>query len=529
MLNARIPTMKGQLWISLALFGLAVCLAWEIGGKIVEGNFRQLEFAALGFAACAVAVVMLRNWRAGFYFFLLWLLFEDFARKYMGNATLLFFGKDVLLALVYIAFYVASKRSADKKLRAPFLFFLAIFFWLGVLQVFNPHSPSVLYGLLGLKLYFYYIPLMYLGYALIRNDEDLRKFLLFNVSIAALIGSLGIAQAILGNSFLNPAVLAPELQDLGSLDKVTPLSGQVFSLPDSVFVSNGRFAEYLIVAIILALGTAGYLILYSRRGRKAAFIAIGILAVATLMSGSRGAVLSSLISAVVLSAAFIWGAPWHHQQGHRLVKTIRRSFIGAALALAALIMIFPSAAGSRVAFYAETLLPSSSGFQLANRTWSYPMQNLLEALSEPHWVVGNGIGVGSLGTQYVAGLLGQRPPEVWVEEGYGDLIVEMGILAPFLWLLWTGALLYFSWKVVRRLRGTRFLPIGVAILWYAFWLLYPLMYGGLATYENYINNAYLWLLLGILFRLPDLPANPTPAAAFSMQPSTAMSDFDGAV
>src|SRR5579872_322438 len=242
MLNARSPVLRGQLWISLALFGLALCLAWAIGGQIVKGNFRQLEFIALGFAGCAVAVAMLRKWRAGFYFFLLWLLFEDFARKYMGNATLLFFGKDVLLALVYISFYVAAKRSGERKLRAPFLFFLAIFFWLGVLQVFNPNSPSVLYGLLGLKLYFYYIPLMYLGYALIRNDEDLRKFLLFNVSIAALIGSLGIAQAILGNSFLNPAVLAPELQDLGSLDKVTPLSNQVFSLPDSVFVSNGRFA-----------------------------------------------------------------------------------------------------------------------------------------------------------------------------------------------------------------------------------------------------------------------------------------------
>ena len=115
--------------------------------------------------------------------------------------------------------------------------------------------------------------------------------------------------------------------------------------------------------------------------------------------------------------------------------------------------------------------------------------------------------------QYVARLTGTPAPQIWVEEGYGELIIEMGILAPFLWLLWTGALLYYGWQVVHRLRQTRFFPIGFAILWYAFVLLYPLTYSGLTAYQNYINNAYLWLLVGILFRLPELQAvNPGLAA-----------------
>ena len=65
-------------------------------------------------------------------------------------------------------------------------------------------------------------------------------------------------------------------------------------------------------------------------------------------------------------------------------------------------------------------------------------------------------------------------------------------------------LLYSSWKVVGQMRGTRFFPIAFAIFFYALILLYPLTYGGLPAYQNYINNAYMWLLLGILFRLPDL-------------------------
>ena len=85
----------------------------------------------------------------------------------------------------------------------------------------------------------------------------------------------------------------------------------------------------------------------------------------------------------------------------------------------------------------------------------------------------------------------------------------MGIIAPILWLLWTGSVLYYSWKVAHRLRDTRLFPIAFAIVWYSFMLLFVFTYSGIAAYENFISNAYLWLLLGILFRLPDvLTAGP---------------------
>jgi hypothetical protein len=41
-------------------------------------------------------------------------------------------------------------------------------------------------------------------------------------------------------------------------------------------------------------------------------------------------------------------------------------------------------------------------------------------------------------------------------------------------------------------------------LWFTFVLLFLDTFGGFQAFENYINNAYLWLLLGILFRLPSL-------------------------
>ncbi len=511
MLSTRTSLIRNQAAIGLVIFGAGVLLAWECGQEIVAGNVRALEFAALGVAACGAAVIILRNWRAGFYSFLIWMLAEDFVRKYMGNGTLLFFGKDILLGLVYVALYLEIRRGKEKWFRAPFLLFLSLFFWLAVLQMFNEYSPNILYGLLGLKLYFYYVPLIYVGYALMRSDQDVKQFLNLNIIAAVAISAIGIIQAVRGNSFLNPAQLSPELQNLGNLEKVTPISGELFNLPDSVFVSASRFDMYLIIAFVISMGAAGYMLLRSRRRWMAGFVAIGTVVAATMLCGNRSALLLVLGSALVLSSGFLWGAPWRWGQGHRLLKAIRNSVIVGALALAAVILCFPQKAGSRIAFYSETLLPSSSAYELSNRTWNYPLQNLLDVFGG-HWIVGSGTGTASLGAQYVSGILGQPQPNDWVEEGFGALIAEMGILAPLLWLLWGGAVLYYSWRIVRRLRGTRFFPLAIAIVWYAFLLLLPMTWSSLSGYQDFICNIYMWLTIGILFRLPEIAANPLATA-----------------
>ena len=503
--------MRDQALIGFSLFVLGLWAAWQVGGKIVGEDMQSLLFATLGFAACAVAVAILRNWRFGLYLFLVWLLFEDLARKYLGNGTALFFGKDILCGIIYISFLVALRKHTEKVFRPLFLFPLVLFVWLAAAQVFNPNSPSILYGLLGFKLYFYYLPLMFVGYAFVRNEGDLRMFLVVNAFLAGVISLLGIIQAILGNSFLNPAHLAPELEDLGNLYKTSPLTGRLVSLPDSVFVSAGRYGLYLIFATILMIGAVGYMVLYTKRARNFIFVVIGIVGAAVLLNGARGPVMYSIGSSLVLSVGLLWGAPWRQRQVHRSLRAVRRSLTMAAIGLAAVILIFPDEAGSRIALYAETLLPSSPAYEVSARSWDYPIANLLDAFNKPNWLLGNGTGVASLGTQYVSKLIGQRRPDIGVEEGYGVMIVEMGIVAPFLWILWTATLVYHCWKIVTHLRGTRLFPIGFAIWWYTFLLLYPLTYGALSAYQNYVNNAYLWLLVGVLFRLPDLlAATPAP-------------------
>jgi hypothetical protein len=520
-LNARSIPIRHQAFVGFGVLIAGLTLAFVVGQWIVGGEALKMAFLVIGLGVCVVASRILNDWRTGFYVFLVWLLFEDMVRKHMGNNMVIYFGKDFMVLLIYIALFVAIRARRDQAFRPPFLIAITVFFWFGVLQVFNPYSPSVLYGALGLKLYFLYVPLMFVGYALVRSDIDLQRFLTVSLLLSAAIAGLGVIQSIVGPQFLNPTYLAPEIRELGDLQKVTPITHQIFHLPASVFVSAGRYGMYLVLSAILGMGAAGYLLLYTARGRWLVFSSLGIVAVAVALCGSRGTLLLVLISAVVLSTAFIWGAPWRTRQVYRMFAAIRRAAVIMCICLGVVVMAFPSEIGSRWAFYSETLTPGSTANELPHRVWAYPVQNLMGAFSEPNWVEGNGIGTASLGVQYVAAYLHQRPLAVAVESGWGDIVVEFGIVGLFLWLIWTSLVVLACWRITMQLRQTRMFPIGFAICWFVFLMLFPEMFATLNSFQDYILNAYLWILVGVLFHLPEIliagPV-PVPSAATATSP-----------
>src|SRR5208283_2303037 len=168
---------SGHLWIGLAGFAIVLYLVWQLSNTIAEGRLQSAILLGTVFAVLFVAGRIAADWRSGVYFFFAWLLFEDLIRKYMGNNMYVYFGKDALVGVTYVSFLAAWSRRDTVLFRPAFGFALGMFFILGLVQVFNPLSPSIFYGLLGLKLYFYYIPLMFVGYGMLRTENDLRRFL----------------------------------------------------------------------------------------------------------------------------------------------------------------------------------------------------------------------------------------------------------------------------------------------------------------------------------------------------------------
>src|SRR3989440_5133419 len=130
----------------LGFIGLFTVTAYKAAGYVIADDMNGLAYIALLFTGSAFVVAMLNSWRNGVYFFLAWLLFEDFARKFLGNNMAIYFAKDVLVAVVYLSFFVACRRKEAALFRPPFLVPLLLFVWFGVLQMFNLASPSLVFG-----------------------------------------------------------------------------------------------------------------------------------------------------------------------------------------------------------------------------------------------------------------------------------------------------------------------------------------------------------------------------------------------
>ncbi|OLB21841.1 MAG: hypothetical protein AUH16_01335 [Acidobacteria bacterium 13_2_20CM_57_7] len=145
------------------------------------------------------------------------------------------------------------------------------------------------------------------------------------------------------------------------------------------------------------------------------------------------------------------------------------------------------------------------------------MNNFLGAFGYERWPYGYGIGTLSLGTQYVARIFHVKPPIIGVESGFGTIVLEMGVGGLILWFVMSFAILFSAWQVVKKLRGSPWFPLAFVIFWYAGLLLLPMTFAGMQPYQDFVLNAYLWLLLGILFRLPTLAVSVQYAAAQSPQ------------
>jgi O-antigen ligase len=92
-----------------------------------------------------------------------------------------------------------------------------------------------------------------------------------------------------------------------------------------------------------------------------------------------------------------------------------------------------------------------------------------------------------------------------VENGYGQLVIELGVVGLLLWILLGVAVARSAWAAVKTLKGTAWFPLAFAIFWYAFLLLFPMSFYGFIAYQDFVMNAYFWLLLGILFRVSEFP------------------------
>jgi hypothetical protein len=490
----------------LLVFVASILLAWLIAQSVLGGSLMAALRPLAWIAGLAAVIAAVLRWRFGLLVLMVWLTLEDLPRKYGGNDMRLFFAKYILGLAVYAGFILERRRRPHTSWRPAFVWPLLAFFALAFVQVFNPRSPSFAYGILGLSLYFFFAPLALVGYEFAGNADDLRRLLRLLFTMAAVIAAVGIVQASGWRTFLNPPALAPELQSLGQLARYIPGLRKTILAPPSVFVSQARYMGFIGLVLTVLLGALATNA-FEHRPNRALYGLLALLGAAVYLGGSKGTLIYSLLTVLGMSGALLWGMrnrPW---LGQRVARILRRGLIVLVLGLIALAYLFPNLTRLWASYYYQMLWPDSPRSVLVFRTQEYPLNEWLKALHTPGVLWGYGTGVASLGVQYIVRLLGaSSPPVTGVENGFGCLLMELGLLGPLLWVLWTTTLLIAGWRRTRWLAATSFYPLGFSILWYSFWLLLPITWGGLNTYQNYVINAYFWLLAGILFRLPELAA-----------------------
>jgi hypothetical protein len=492
-------------FVTLFIFVFVIYLGYQAAGAILANDLSTLVYAGMLVVAGAICVAVLNDWRRGLYLLVGWILFEDFVRKYLGNNMAIYFAKDFLAILLYLSFFRARAAERLEKFNIPFRVPLLVFFWFCLLQMFNPESPSIFYGILGMKVNFLYVPLIFVGYAFAETEENVRRLLSFVCVLILIVGGLGLAQSIIGPTFLNPQNLQEDIRELSTTYRVSPISGLLAYRPTSVFVSAGRFQDFLILAWVISLGYSGYLILRSRQGRTLAFSTVGVVAAASLMSASRGVFMWNAGTTLLIIAGFLWGAPWRQREAIRMFRAIQRTCLLIGAGLIILLTIFPKELGSRMAIYSETLMPNSPASELIKRTQTYPLKQLELAFDHPRWPYGYGTGTCTLGQQYVVRIMKAAPIWVSVESGFGNLVVELGILGLIFWLLLGVAIGVSAYHVVAKLRGTPWFPLVFVIWLYSILLIFPMMFVGASAYQDFVLNSNLWLFLGILYRLKAYP------------------------
>lgn len=432
-------------------------------------------------AASAVVVALLQRYRwAGLAFFFLWMPFEDLVRKFGGNDLRIYFVKDAILAIAVLGLLPHLKdrwRRGLGLVRRPTL---AVF---GVAIVMS--IPAAVHDLelpaIAFHTRFLFALLLPVGVYVAEDKKRLSDTLFWLTLLTAAVSLLGVVQAVIGPTFLNPSLESAPFEHL-TVERTE--GAYVVLRPSGPFADVSRFASWTIISVVLSLSSARASESFVRRRMSIACLAISLAAV--FASASR----ASLIVTAVILIASVTLSPSNR------TRLRIRPVLGLAAAA-----IFATSLGGQFGqmyratsdFFFVTINPWSSGFEVATRVNTY-VGAILDGVVGTDGI-GTGTGTESVGKRY----LGETFKGTNTESGWGSVAAEWGLLGLAIWVWFTAAWVN---RALRSRLAEASASLAAATLPLALWvvafltLLFSL---GIGLFENYVANAFFWFLSGIVF------------------------------
>jgi hypothetical protein len=441
--------------------------------------------------------------RLALFAFLLYVPFGGTITYYIGNSPILQLAKDSFYFPALIAIWqTCRKQKLPLILPSPIRTPLFILFGLCMLtllfinggQQLNPPSVGLLerttseipigMGILGLKVFLGYVPLIGCAYYLIRNKQDFLFLSRLQVSAILICGALGILQYGLlytgvcegtrnaSGADLFKATLDARCYFGGSL-VYSPSQGMI-RLPGT-FVAPWQWAWFLISSTFLAFAAA-----FSDPSFIWRAISLGSLAtvfINAVVSGQRIAL--ALVPTCFMLLLILTGQ----------IANLKR-FIPIGIGLAAILGI---AIVTNPAIFQERV------DSLSGRWESSPPEEFIVQQFEENWkTVDTPIGSGLGRATNSARSLGSTK---LVETYYPKVLYEVGIVGLLGFVALVTTLTVTAFKTYRSIKNRSFRTYAAAIWVFILFISYNTYYYPLDVDPVAV---YYWFFAGVLFKLPIL-------------------------
>ena len=444
--------------------------------------------------------VGIRNWRWAIVGLLVYIPISgiaiDAAYGHRVERALAVLAKDFLFIVpAYAGFLVWAWRARVRiSFPAAPLTLLVALAAIVVAQAFNPNLPKPLVGLIGVKVWLFYVPLVFLGYHLVRTREELHRLFRLMALLALVPAVLGLGEAALIYGGHAHAVYRLYGNAAGAVTQEfvsfgLPGGGSLRRIP-STFSSFYQY--YLFLALMLAVAYAWWRGGRERSRRAAAGVAAVwlLLLAASFLTGVRAGFFMTPFLLVLLVAlegrrALRFGVRW------LLPATLIVVALGSALSGSHLLGVWTEIGHVGRQEFGDVIVTSSR-----------------EAVHLTTF--GLGTGIDSVGARYayadddawkesIFPVLGR-----WQESWYVKTWIELGLAGLLIVLALFGTIVVRAVRAHLAVRDPGLRASSAALLAVVIW---SIVYIAKSQYIDLDPlNVYFWLFVGLLFRVPTLAA-----------------------
>ncbi|MBT6118261.1 MAG: hypothetical protein HOH66_10385, partial [Rhodospirillaceae bacterium] len=232
------------------------------------------------------------NWRRGIWGLCLYMPFGGAVALYLHPSKLPLLAKDLVFVVpAYIAFFVFNTRLLRQApIPQGLLACMGAMALIVLLQTLNPGILHWMVAAIGAKVWLFYIPLIFMGAAFLRTQDDLVRFLRVMVGIAIVPCMIGLLQWFGSATFGYQETItafygdraANATQGFASFD----YGGDYYRIP-ATFTFTSQYFGYTWAMIVMAYALMR--IDPSANWRRFSLLMMGVFMVASVLSGARSA------------------------------------------------------------------------------------------------------------------------------------------------------------------------------------------------------------------------------------------------